>query len=48
VQSIQLNGKPYTKTYISHSDIINGGTLKLFMGSKPNYNFGKSANVRPI
>jgi predicted alpha-1,2-mannosidase len=47
VQSIQLNGKPYTKTYISHSDIMNGGTLK-FMGSKPNYNFGKSANVRPI
>jgi predicted alpha-1,2-mannosidase len=48
VQSIQLNGKPYTKTYISHSDIINGGTLKLFMGSKPNYNFGKTADVRPI
>jgi predicted alpha-1,2-mannosidase len=48
VQSIELNGKPYTKTYISHNDIMNGGILKLFMGSKPNYNFGKSADVRPI
>jgi predicted alpha-1,2-mannosidase len=48
VQSLQLNGKPYDKTYISHSDIMKGGVLKLVMGSKPNYNFGKSANARPI
>ncbi len=27
VDSITLNGKPYTKNYISHQDIINGGTL---------------------
>ena len=48
VQSIQLNGKPYNKTYISHNDIMNGGTLKIVMGSKPNYDFGKSVDVRPI
>ena len=48
VQSIGLNGKAYNKTYISHSDIMNGGTLKILMGSKPNYNFGKSVDVRPI
>lgn len=48
VQSAQLNGKPYTKTYISHSDIMKGGVLKLIMGSKPNYNYGKAADGRPV
>lgn len=36
IQKILLNGKPYTKTYILHQDIVNGGTLKFFMGKKPN------------
>ena len=27
VESITLNGEPYTKNYISHEDIMNGGTL---------------------
>lgn len=48
IQSAQLNGKPYTKTYISHSDIMKGGVLKLIMGSKPNYNYGKAADGRPV
>jgi predicted alpha-1,2-mannosidase len=48
VQSAQLNGKPYTRTYISHSDIMKGGVLKLIMGSKPNYNYGKAAGGRPV
>ncbi len=48
VQSVQLNGKAYTKTYISHTGIINGGVLRLIMGKAPNYNYGKAVNVRPI
>jgi len=48
VQSVQLNGKPYSKTYISHTDLMKGGTLKLIMGNKPNYDYGKAADVRPI
>jgi predicted alpha-1,2-mannosidase len=48
VQSVQLNGKPYTKTYISHSDVMKGGSLKFIMGNKPNYNYGRAADVRPI
>jgi len=48
VQSVQLNDKPYSKTYISHTDLMKGGSLKLIMGSKPNYNYGKAADVRPI
>ena len=35
VQSISLNGKPYTKNYISHRDIMNGGKMVFVMGSRP-------------
>ncbi len=45
---VQLNGKPYSKTYISHTDLMKGGTLKIIMGSQPNYNYGKAADARPI
>ena len=27
VESITLNGESYTKNYITHEDILNGGTL---------------------
>ena len=35
VQSVKLNGKPYTKSYIMYYDIMKGGTLELQMGSQP-------------
>jgi len=47
IQSITLNGKAYNKTYILHQDIMNGSLLKIVMGNKPNYNFGKLQNNRP-
>lgn len=47
IQSITLNGKPYTKSYIKHEDIVKGGTLTIKMGNKPNYDFGKPAADRP-
>jgi predicted alpha-1,2-mannosidase len=47
IQSITLNGKSYQKAYILHTDIMNGGLLKIVMGSKPNYNFGKLQANRP-
>ena len=31
VKEIYLNGKKYTKAYITHSDIMNGGTLRFVM-----------------
>lgn len=34
VKSITLNGKPYTKNFISHADIIKGGTLVYQMTDK--------------
>jgi predicted alpha-1,2-mannosidase len=35
VQSISLNGKLYTESYITHEDIIKGGKLVFIMGDKP-------------
>ena len=35
IQSIELNGEPYTLPYITHADIARGGTLTMKMGSKP-------------
>ena len=35
IQKITLNGKAYTKGYIEHRDIANGGELILYMGAEP-------------
>ncbi|WP_207534616.1 GH92 family glycosyl hydrolase [Desertivirga arenae] len=40
VQSVKFNGKPYTKTFITHQQITSGGTLEFVMGSKPNKKWG--------
>ena len=31
IRKIRLNGQPYTKNYIDHKDIEQGGTLEFFM-----------------
>ncbi|MEI6143470.1 MAG: GH92 family glycosyl hydrolase [Mariniphaga sp.] len=40
IQKATLKGKPYTKTYIKHADIVNGGTLVIYMGPKPSPTWG--------
>jgi len=47
IQSMELNGRPYRKSYITHKDILQGGVLKIVMGDHPNYNFGKTITDRP-
>ena len=47
IQRVTLNGKPYRKSFITHQDIVNGGTMVVTMGSKPNYEFGKAKEDRP-
>ncbi|HWV66148.1 GH92 family glycosyl hydrolase [Chitinophaga sp.] len=47
IQSATLNGKPYTKSFITHQDIVKGGMLVVKMGNKPNLSFGKAAADRP-
>jgi predicted alpha-1,2-mannosidase len=40
IQSITLNAKPYTKSYITHHDIMVGGILEIKMGNTPNKEWG--------
>jgi predicted alpha-1,2-mannosidase len=47
IQSVTLNGKPYSKSFITHQDVVKGGTMVVKMGNKPNYDFGKAAANRP-
>ncbi len=42
IQSASLNGKPFTKTWLSHDTIISGGLLEFEMGPKPNVKWGSS------
>lgn len=48
IQKVEYNGKPYTKSYITHEMITNGGELKLYMGSKPSASFGVKKEDRPL
>ena len=47
IQSIMLNGKDYPHACIAHRDIMNGGTMVIRMGKRPNYTFGKDPAHRP-
>lgn len=35
IRSMKLNGKKYTKNYITHQDIMNGGVLEFVMSASP-------------
>ena len=47
IQSATLNGKALNNSYITHQQILAGGTLNFVMGPKPNMNWGKAAATRP-
>ena len=47
VKSVLLNGKPYTKTYITHADLLGGGTLEFVMSAKPNKKRGLALSDKP-
>lgn len=40
IQKASLNGKSYSKNYLTHSYIMNGGKLLFEMSNKPNYKRG--------
>lgn len=42
IQSAKLNGKELKRAFINHTDIINGGTLNLIMGERPNKEWGNN------
>src|SRR5208337_4268452 len=47
VESASLNGKPLTRAWLRHEEIIAGGTLRLVMGAKPNTAWGSAPEDRP-
>lgn len=49
IQSVALNGEPYTKNYLSHFDIVRGGKMEFVMGDIPNKVWGsKPADCPPV
>lgn len=40
IQSATLNGKEYNMSFISHNDIVEGGTMEFIMGPTPNKQWG--------
>ncbi len=47
IQSAQLNGKPFHRSYISHNEIEAGGVLEFVMGLQPNKEWGYAKEHRP-
>ena len=47
IQSALLNGKPLERAWITHQEIIAGGTLELAMGATPNMNWASRPEQRP-
>jgi len=46
IQSVELNGKEYTKSFITHQEITNGGEIEFEMGPEPNkYRSGKETDL---
>ena len=48
IQSAKLNGSSYTRSYISHQSIMDGGELIYEMGPAPNKSWGTNINDRPV
>ena len=48
IKSATLNGKPYTRNFINHGDLVSGGILKLEMDTKPATNRGLSNEDKPF
>lgn len=48
IQSATLNGKPYSKNYITYADIINGGVLHFEMSNMPNKERGLKEDDKPF
>ena len=47
IQSAILNNESLDKPWFEHSDIVNGGTLVLNMGSRPNKKWGSAPEAAP-
>ncbi len=48
IQSAKLNGKDYSKSYLTFEDIIKGGVLELEMSNTPNPKWGSGTDEVPV
>lgn len=48
IKSASLNGKKHTANFIRHSDIVNGGLLKLEMSNQPEFSRGLAESDKPF
>ncbi len=48
IQSATLNGEDYTRSWIAHADIMQGGHLHFEMGPRPNRDWGSSDGDVPV
>ena len=48
IQSATLNRRPYTKSFITHKDLMSGGELIFEMGPRPNLHWGSSDTDVPV
>lgn len=47
IQSVTFNGKPHTRSWFNHREIVNGARIVFKMGSAPNEAFGAEAKDIP-
>ena len=47
VRSVRLNGKPYSRLYVTHEQLTQGCTLEFEMAAKPNVHRGLSLSDKP-
>lgn len=47
IQSAKLNGKEWNKSWFSHKDLMQGGTLEFVMGKRPNKAWASSDDALP-
>lgn len=47
IQSARLNGQPLNRTWFTHDDLMNGATIELVMGPKPNKTWGVEPSAAP-
>lgn len=47
IQAAYLDGHPLNRSWITHQEIVAGGTLELVMGPQPNRNWGAAPADRP-
>src|SRR5690554_864728 len=47
IQSAKLNGTQLSKTWFTHDDLMNGATIELEMGPKPNKEWGSNESAAP-